>query len=125
VSGQLYETMVVSEIVKWMRTHNKDAELFFYRTRSGMEVDLLIETPAGIICMEIKSRATANNRNTRSMRSLAQKLDKQWLGGMVIYTGKEVKPIVEPDIWAVPSHRLFQPFESSDSQMPAMRRPQF
>jgi predicted AAA+ superfamily ATPase len=111
MSGQLYETMVVSEVVKWMRTHNKDAELFFYRTRSGLEVDLLIETPAGIICLEIKSRATAGNRDTRSMRSLAQKLDKQWLGGMVIYTGKEVKPIAEPDIWAVPSHRLFQPFE--------------
>jgi hypothetical protein len=27
MSGQLYETMVVSEIFKWMRTNNKDAEI--------------------------------------------------------------------------------------------------
>jgi uncharacterized protein len=109
MSGQLYETMVVSEIVKWMRTAGKEAELYFYRTRSGMEVDLLIETPGGIIGMEIKSRSTTSAKDYRSLKKLAQTLDKQWLGGMVIYTGREIKPIGRPDIWAVPSHRLLQP----------------
>jgi predicted AAA+ superfamily ATPase len=109
MSGQLYETMVVSEVFKWMRTNNKDAELFFYRTRSGMEVDLLLEISNGIIGMEIKSRAVVNVKDTRPMKRLAQKLGKQWLGGLVVYTGKEIKPITEPDIWAVPSHRLLQP----------------
>jgi hypothetical protein len=78
-----------------------------------MEVDLLIETPTGIVCLEIKSRAAADIKDTRPMRSLAHGLDKQCLGGMVIYTGKEIKPIADPDIWAVPSHRLFQPVAPS------------
>lgn len=108
-SGQLYETMVVAEIVKWIRTRGKEAELYFYRTRSGLEVDLLLETPAGIIAMEIKSRATTHAKDTRAMRTVAQQLGKKWLGGLVIHTGKAIKPLAEPDIWAVPSHRLFQP----------------
>ena len=107
MNGDLFETMVVSEMVKWKRTNNKDAELYFYRTRSGMEVDLLIETPTGIIGLEIKSRSATITKDTRPMRALAQKIGKQWLGGIVIYAGKEIKPIAEPDIWAVPSHRLF------------------
>lgn len=40
VTGQLLETMVVAEIHKWVKTQERDAELAFYRTRSGMEVDL-------------------------------------------------------------------------------------
>lgn len=109
MSGQLYETMVVAEIVKWMRTHGSEAELFFYRTRSGMEIDLLIETPSGIVGMEIKSRETTSLKDCRSMQALALQLGKQWLGGMVIYAGREIKPIAQPNIWAVPSHRLLQP----------------
>jgi len=70
-SGQLYEAMVVAEIVKWMRTRGKEAELYFYRTRSGMEVDLLLETPAGIIAMEIKSRAGAFAKDAQAMRMVA------------------------------------------------------
>ena len=108
-SGQLYETMVVAEIVKWIRTCGKEAELYFYRTRSGLEVDLLLETPVGIIAMEIKSRANTYAKDTRAMRKVAQQLGKKWLGGLVIHTGKAIKPLAEPDIWAVPSHRLFQP----------------
>jgi predicted AAA+ superfamily ATPase len=112
-SGQLYETMVVGEIVKWIRTSGKEAELYFYRTRSGMEVDLLLETPAGIIAMEIKSRSTPHAKDTRAMRAVAKQLGKKWLGGLVIHTGNAIKPLTEPNIWEVPSHRLFQPVDST------------
>lgn len=81
MSGQLYETMVVSEIFKWLRTCGKDAELFFYRTRSGMEVDLLLETPAGITGMAIKSRSTVHPGDARPMQTLADHLGKKMAWG--------------------------------------------
>ena len=34
VTGQIYETMVVSEILKWVRTSQRDCGVYFYRTRS-------------------------------------------------------------------------------------------
>ena len=122
MSGQLYETMVVAEIVKWIRTRGKEAELYFYRTRSGMEVDLLLETPTGIIAMEIKSRSTAYTKDTRAMRTVAKQLGNKWLGGLVIYTGMAIKPLAEPDIWAVPSHRLFQPSDFQLGQMDSLEK---
>jgi len=34
------------------------AEIYFYRTRSGMELDVLIQTEAGLTGIEIKFRKT-------------------------------------------------------------------
>ncbi len=108
VSGQLYETMVVSEIVKWIRTRQADVEIYFYRTRSGMEVDLLLETGAGLIGMEIKSRATVARKDPRPLSVLANRLKEDWLGGIVVYAGDEIRQIGKENIYAVPSKRLLQ-----------------
>ena len=107
VTGEIYETMVVSELVKWIRTQRKNINLYFYRTRSGFELDLLVETPNGLIGIEIKSRNTVSSMESRNLRILAEKLGKQWLGGLLIYRGDEIKRLDDFDIWAIPSCRLF------------------
>lgn len=106
-SGDLYETYVVGEIYKWMKTVQRTEALTFYRTRSGLEVDLLLETNRGIIGMEIKARETVTPSDTRPLRDVAHGLGGQWRGGIVIYRGHEIRKIAEPSIWAVPSRRLF------------------
>ena len=107
VSGELYESMVVAELVKWMKTMGRDGDLYFYRTRSGLEVDILFESSAGIVGMEIKSRQTLASKDATGLKEIAAALGKKWRGGLVVYSGNEIKRIAEPDIWAVPSHRLF------------------
>ena len=47
LTGSLFETLVVSEARKWIDTLGRDVSLWFYRTRSGREVDLLITTGSG------------------------------------------------------------------------------
>jgi predicted AAA+ superfamily ATPase len=106
-TGEIYETYVVGEFAKWMRTVQRTGELYFYRTRSGLEVDLILETGHGIIGMEIKSRQTVSSADSRSLRDVAAGLGSEWRGGIVIYGGKEIRKLAEPSIWAVPSHRLF------------------
>lgn len=106
-TGNLYETYVVGEIVKWMKTVQRTEALYFYRTRSGLEVDLLLETNQGIIGMEIKARETVAPSDTRPLRDVAHGLGEAWRGGIVIYRGHEIRKIAEPSIWAVPSRRLF------------------
>jgi len=106
-SGQIYETMVVGECIKWIRTTKKDSEIFFYRTRSGLELDLLLETPKGIIGFEIKSRRELVVSDIKSMKEVASKLGARWQGGIVVYQGREIKKLSDPHIWAVPSRRLF------------------
>jgi predicted AAA+ superfamily ATPase len=106
-SGEIYETMVVNEIFKWIKTAERNVEIFFYRTRSGMELDLLLNTENGFIGVEIKGRKIIVQSDFRPMKEIAAALKKKWLGGLIIYQGDEIRKLSEPEIWAVPSRRLF------------------
>ena len=58
--GALFENWVVSEALKTRFNHGLPANLYFWRDRSGHEVDLLIETTDQLIPVEIKSSQTVN-----------------------------------------------------------------
>jgi hypothetical protein len=108
LTGELYETMVVSELIKWIRTSRRNVEIYFYRTRSGLELDIILQTEGGIIGMEIKNRKIISATDIRPMKDVARKLKKEWRGGLIIYLGNEIKKVsCACNIWAVPSRRLF------------------
>lgn len=106
-TGPLFETLVVTEIHKWISTSARAAELFFYRTRSGMEVDLLIQTERGILAIEVKQRGPARPTDTRPLRALAAHLGSRWRGGIVVNGGAHLRRLdPDHDIWEIPIHRL-------------------
>lgn len=106
-SGEVYETMVVAELFKWVKTTQKNADIYFYRTRSGLELDILLQTESGIVGMEIKAQKSTLGANLTAMKAVASGLGREWRGGLFIYQGAAVKKIAEPNIWAIPSRRLF------------------
>ncbi|MDA8019570.1 MAG: AAA family ATPase, partial [Thermoanaerobaculia bacterium] len=71
VDGKLFETLVVAECKKWISSGFEPARLFFYRTRSGQQVDLLIKTPDGILGLEIRNRETTVGKDLRALRAIA------------------------------------------------------
>lgn len=106
--GEIYETMVVSEVVKWIRTAQRNVDVYFYRTRSGLEMDVLLGLEGGrFLGMEIKGRRTIVPKDFTAMKRVAESLGQAWAGGLVVYRGDEIRRIAEPSIWAVPSRRLF------------------
>ena len=106
-TGSLFETLVVSEVQKWQATMARDVSLSFYRTRSGMEVDLLLEIQEGLLGVEIKHRDNVSGRDATGLAALARTLGDRWRGGIVVYTGAKLRPLApENDIWAMPAHRL-------------------
>ena len=80
----------------------------FYRTRSGREVDVAVETSAGLLGVEVKNRVEVRARDGRTLAGLAEALGPEWRGGLVVYRGARLHPL-RPDlgIWAMPAHRLF------------------
>lgn len=56
--GALFETWVVSELIKQRFNQGQAADLFFWRDSTGHEVDVLWETPRGLQAVEIKSGST-------------------------------------------------------------------
>ena len=108
LTGELFESLVVGELHKWVGTMSPDTDVTFYRTRSGLEVDLLVTAPAGTIGIEIKKRSRTSGVDLRGLRLIARALDREWAGGLVVYRGDRVVCLDErAAIWAVPAHRLF------------------
>lgn len=56
--GALFESWVVSELVKQRLNAGQPTDLYFWRDNAGHEVDLLFETRAGLQAVEIKSGHT-------------------------------------------------------------------
>ncbi len=56
--GALFETFVVSELVKQRLNQGQASDLYFWRDSTGHEVDVLIDTPEGRQAIEIKSGST-------------------------------------------------------------------
>jgi predicted AAA+ superfamily ATPase len=56
--GALFETFVVSELIKRQYNQGQNADLYFWRDSIGNEIDLLLDTPQGLQAIEIKSGST-------------------------------------------------------------------
>ena len=84
------------------------AELSFYRSRSGLEVDLLVDTPAGVLAFEIKARETSSPTDYRPLRLLAERLGSRLLASFVVTSGGALtRGPSDGPFWSIPFHRLF------------------
>jgi predicted AAA+ superfamily ATPase len=107
LAGALFETFVIAEIYKWIRTAGENVQLYFYRTRSGLEVDLLLQTPQGVLGFEIKSSREIVAKDFRPLREVGTALGSEWRGGIVVTRGTQIERLDETgNIWSVPVHRL-------------------
>ncbi|MBN1181787.1 MAG: ATP-binding protein [Bacteroidales bacterium] len=83
--GALFECFIVSEIVKQQNNSaNKDA-LYFWRDKTGRELDLIIDKTSNFVPVEIKSGKTIHDEFFRNLRYWLKLTGEQH--GKVIYAG--------------------------------------
>lgn len=56
--GHIFENMVVMECIKQLKASSEHSQTFFYRSASGLEVDLIVERQGGMEAYEIKFAKT-------------------------------------------------------------------
>lgn len=105
VTGPMLETLVITEIAKWVKTNERECDLAFYRTRSGLEIDLLLSTRHGVWGIEAKAGRRLASADWRSLREVGQALGQRWRGGLVVYMGTTIEKL-DTNLWAVPAERL-------------------
>ncbi len=89
--GSIFETWVVSEIVK-RRTNQDDASgLFCYRDRNDAEVDLVVERSPGLTLVEAKSAKTPSSSMFHGSRRVQKQLARpaEPCPIMVVYGGDQ------------------------------------
>lgn len=72
ISGQLLETVVLSEVVKSFYNRGSIPKIFCWRTSSGEEVDFVIEAGGQIIPLEVKLSARANRQMAKGLVSFSK-----------------------------------------------------
>ncbi len=84
LTGHEFESAVVAEIYKQIKSESIRAECYHMRTFDGREVDLLIEMEEGYHAIEIKSSLSVSKADARHLYALSDILDKPLLSGLVV-----------------------------------------
>jgi predicted AAA+ superfamily ATPase len=93
LAGAVLENFVLMELRKQSTWSATQPELFYWRTASGQEVDVVLEDRAGRVAgVEVKAAATLSGNDVRGLQGLATAAGKHWVRGVVLYAGTEVIP---------------------------------
>lgn len=66
--GALFENMIIVEYLKARFNAGRVSNLYFWRDNVGLEVDLLLDEPEGLLPIEIKSSATVTDDLFKGLR---------------------------------------------------------
>lgn len=81
--GPLFENYIISEIKKIVEHRKMFRDLYFFRSSSGVEVDLIIDRKSSKDLIEIKTSETFNRKFINSIEELKTSTDR----GFLLYRG--------------------------------------
>ena len=91
LSGGEYESAVVAEIYKQIKTYNLPIRCYHLRTQDGKEIDLLLEAEDHFIAIEVKATENADKNDARSFTGLQEILNKPLKHCFVLSNDYQVK----------------------------------
>lgn len=86
--GNLFENMVLMEILKYRYNSGKRSNLCFYRDNKGNEVDLIYEMGRKLFPVEIKAGATVVEDYFKGIKKFFEIYEHTPWGGTVVYGGQ-------------------------------------
>ncbi|WP_303921172.1 ATP-binding protein [Treponema berlinense] len=85
--GNLFENMVILEILKAQYAKGLEKNLYYFRDSKGFEIDLIIANDRNIIPVEIKSASTFNKDFSKNLKKFCT-FAKNTLNPTVIYSSQ-------------------------------------
>lgn len=104
--GGLIETFVVCELYRQQGWSGTPHELFYYRDRAGAEVDIIIETPSGVIGVEVKASTSVAPKQFKHLQTLRDRLGEQFIAGIVLNLAEPT--LVGRKLYSLPINSLWQ-----------------
>jgi predicted AAA+ superfamily ATPase len=101
MGGAIFETAVIGEIMRRLSGRGERPHLYFWRTSTGVEVDLIVEAAGKLIPVEIKTSATPDRSMARNIVAFRKDLYGKAEKGFVVHPGDVTLPLV-PDAVFLP-----------------------
>ncbi|NNH70418.1 DUF4143 domain-containing protein [Nocardia uniformis] len=106
--GPLLEGFVVSELARQLTWSDTLADMFHYRDKNKIEVDVILEDRRGeVVGIEVKAASTVRSVDFRGLHHLDKQLGDDFRAGIVLYTGTDTLPFGHK-LRAVPVSALWQ-----------------
>jgi predicted AAA+ superfamily ATPase len=105
MGGAIFETAVLTEIVKTYLHRGEEPRVYFWRTSTGTEVDILVETDGHIVPIEVKLSATPRPAMAKGIVALREDLGERVLPGYVVHPG-DIRLPLGPGVTALPFAKL-------------------
>jgi len=101
MAGAIFETAVLMEVVKAVLARGEDPLLYFWRTSTGTEVDLVVDTEGTLVPIEIKATATPRPVMAAGVLAFRKEFPRRSAAGFVIHGG-EIRLPMGSGVMAVP-----------------------
>ncbi len=99
--GQHLENLLVSDLVAWRDARLEQVAIYYWRTASGQEVDLVIESGDSLIPIEVKSSSRPRMADAAGLRAFRAEYGTRARAGLLLHTGSATEWI-SADVLAVP-----------------------
>ena len=103
--GAHLENVVLLDLLAWRDARLDRAELLYWRTASGEEVDLVIEADGRLLPIEVKSTSRPRLRDAANLRSFRAEYGETARAGVLLHAGETVGWIA-PGVLAAPWWRV-------------------
>ena len=87
--GEIFENMVVGDMIKNIYNKGDDNNLFFYRDKSQHEVDVVQDDGLQLKAYEIKSAQIINTDFYKNLDYFRKLIGKDLISSQIIYTGEQ------------------------------------
>jgi predicted AAA+ superfamily ATPase len=93
MGGAIFETAVIMEVFKALVHRGQEPQLYFWRTASGQEVDLVVDIGAQLVPIEIKLTATPHPGMAEGIVAFREALGRKAGPGWLVHPGDTQLPM--------------------------------
>lgn len=93
MGGAIFENLVAVELYKTLTHRGEEPGMYFWRTASGSEVDLILDTQGKLIPIEVKLSATPRREMAKSIEAFNRDFGDRMLPGYVVHPGDVLLPL--------------------------------
>lgn len=103
--GAHLENLVLHDLLAWRDARLERAEIGYWRTSVGEEVDFVIETGGQLLPIEVKATARPRLSDATHLRTFRDEYGKKARAGLLLHTGTTVEWLA-PDVLSAPWWRV-------------------
>jgi uncharacterized protein len=103
--GPHLENLVLGDLLVWRDTQARRAEILYWRTARGEEVDFVLEIGDQLVPIEVKATSRPSLRDANNIRLFRQEYGAAARTGLLLHTGEQIEWLA-PDVLAVPWWRV-------------------